>query len=504
MPISHISIILLSLLVFILGFIVLCLLLYLRYIRCQIRKNIDSINNDRFIIDDHSKNIASLFSPISKKMLSWIYSTLKSSTKITTDVKVIQRSCEVSKSSALKIKDAFDLFDIKSQEVFSCMENLKNTVDNTYITHQNIKKLSNKAEKYAKETGEFIDSGSHSINNIISTLEDMNKHIENVTTISNHLSHDVSSIQDMATLITDLAENINLLSLNASIEAARAGAHGRGFAVVATEINKLADQSSDYANRIMKSVTNISSKNVEMEQAMSVLSLKRDSIHHSITGITNYFNNIQKDSLKIHKAVTDVNQKVEDGLASSDQIKAATETATNHLNDFKQNIYIANKEIKLQLESEERNLAACNTMQQTVTDLLVFTSKFENIIADKLIHHCHMLADLLKQKECTNNDIINYCNHNGISEVYITDNDGVTQLTNSSDGIGFRFPDDESSQAYEFRKILSDPQAVITQNFKPRDLDNKYFKFVAISRLDCTGIVQVGLNLEDIFFLKML
>lgn len=111
---------------------------------------------------------------------------------------------------------------------------------------------------------------------------------------------------------------------------------------------------------------------------------------------------------------------------------------------------------------------------------------------------------MLNQKSCSNNDIIAYCNTNGISEVYITDADGVTELSNNPSGIGFRFPENKESQAYAFREILKDSTKVVTQNFQKRDLDEKFFKFVALSKKGCSGIVQVGLDLEDILHLKIL
>lgn len=77
-----------------------------------------------------------------------------------------------------------------------------------------------------------------------------NESIHAVAEQTKTTNQSASKIKDMATLISEIASQTNLLSLNASIEAARAGDAGKGFAVVATEIQQLADQSADSAKQI--------------------------------------------------------------------------------------------------------------------------------------------------------------------------------------------------------------------------------------------------------------
>ncbi|MCP4134878.1 MAG: methyl-accepting chemotaxis protein [bacterium] len=70
-----------------------------------------------------------------------------------------------------------------------------------------------------------------------------------------NIKESTSEIADIIQIISDISEQVNLLSLNAAIEAARAGNHGKGFAVVADEISKLAEQTADSAKTITRLVS---------------------------------------------------------------------------------------------------------------------------------------------------------------------------------------------------------------------------------------------------------
>ncbi|MCM1104047.1 MAG: methyl-accepting chemotaxis protein [Clostridium sp.] len=105
------------------------------------------------------------------------------------------------------------------------------------------------------------------------------------------LSEQTRSIGDFANIINDIASQTNLLSLNASIEAARAGDAGRGFSVVAEEIRKLADQSLTAANQIGEIVERIQRQTGEtvdsVNRANEIVASQSDSLQHTLDAFHN-------------------------------------------------------------------------------------------------------------------------------------------------------------------------------------------------------------------------
>ena len=110
-------------------------------------------------------------------------------------------------------------------------------------------------DQYAEEMKLACDRAMEALEKLIKQSEEVTVSVKDIGDTINSTNESARSISQFTQAITDIATQTNLLSLNASIEAARAGDAGRGFAVVADEIRALADQSSSSADQI-KSIVN--------------------------------------------------------------------------------------------------------------------------------------------------------------------------------------------------------------------------------------------------------
>ncbi len=114
-----------------------------------------------------------------------------------------------------------------------------------------------KAATVTEQAGAATAQGDEITRQTVVAMGDLNDKIGGMAKQILHLGEQSGQIGSIATVLKDLAGQINMLALNAAVEAARAGEHGKGFAVVASEIRKLADESKKSAEQTAALVADI-------------------------------------------------------------------------------------------------------------------------------------------------------------------------------------------------------------------------------------------------------
>ena len=170
-------------------------------------------------------------------------------------------------ANIMYMKDLISRLDVQSDEIASssaASQQLAASIAEIARSSTNIAEKTNESVENAIRGKNAVE---HALQEIFTTEETFTEIVDSFTKLQKH----VNDIENVVTLINQIADQTNLLALNASIEAARAGEHGKGFAVVAQEVRKLAESTvsalgevstnvqslKSYSNNVATSITDI-------------------------------------------------------------------------------------------------------------------------------------------------------------------------------------------------------------------------------------------------------
>lgn len=176
---------------------------------------------------------------------------------------------------------------------------------------------------HTRETAEFAEQGSKVVTSSRETVNRLTDQIEATAEKIKTLKHSSESIGSVMEVIRSIAEQTNLLALNAAIEAARAGEQGRGFAVVADEVRSLAQKTQTSTEEIESIIIQLQRAADEAHQSMST---SMASVQETIVTSTEVEESLERIRTNIN-TINEMNHQI--ATASDEQSSVANEVSKN-------------------------------------------------------------------------------------------------------------------------------------------------------------------------------
>lgn len=239
----------------------------------------------------------------------------------------------------------------------------------------NMKDKMTEVESTSNQLLEISTTNEAALNNLMSISEKVEKSTKSTVSVTDKLLDEAGEIGKTLDIINDIAESINLLALNASIEAARAGAAGRGFAVVAQEVGNLAVNTknslssvNDVVNKVQDGTAEVAKFMGENAALMSeqnkVLIATVDGIHDMITSLKESVMAIQE----VDKLTEEQNVIISHTVTENEEIAANIQNENTEFHNISNMI--------------KENTEEINTLTAQVDTLNVMVNDLEKLLEE--------------------------------------------------------------------------------------------------------------------------
>lgn len=305
-----------------------------------------TVRSDLMNREDEIGLVAKSFNKMLENISEMMWKTRDSANK------VLQAAIELSEISKIQSESAKEVA-VASEEISSGAANLTHEAENgsglamkINVEVENVYSNNTEMENYAKEVLAGSNEGISKMNELVTQT----KHGEQMTTAlirkTDTLKESTNQISEVMEILTNIAQQTNLLSLNAAIEAARAGEAGKGFAVVADEIRKLSAQSKESIDtvgsitlaiinevngtlQVLEEANPVFKEQVVKAQETDVI-LNKVGTHMNefmskIEHVSNSIRQLQESQDILSSTVQQVSATAEESSAISEEVSASTE-----------------------------------------------------------------------------------------------------------------------------------------------------------------------------------
>ncbi|MBQ4835417.1 methyl-accepting chemotaxis protein [Pseudoalteromonas luteoviolacea] len=327
-------------------------------VRTPLHQIIDSINRaaqgdltvrlDNFKQDEFGRLASNI-----QKLIDTLAGTLR---EVTSNTQLLSSTAEqtnmIAEQSCSSASQQSEQMSAMSSSISEMKETVRSVTDSIHSTLEQVQQASSEAA-----------SGEELLVTNVQNIKGLESSIETSANAINQLSNELENINTVLAVIRSIAEQTNLLALNAAIEAARAGEQGRGFAVVADEVRTLASRSQDATEEIEKAITGLQDG---AKGAVNTMSNSQRETHNCVSGIE-----------AVQGTLSAIVNSVETIKDMSQQIAAASEQQSLAAVSQYDNVQYMHEITNLNSNHAQENKQASQQLAEMAETLRLMMSQFK-------------------------------------------------------------------------------------------------------------------------------
>jgi|GEM_PF-3988452 len=236
----------------------------------------------------------------------------------------------------LRVSEAMEDLTAHSEELSALSEegnaSIKTTTELVDGITATIKQISASTEEVsiaAQKANDNAYVGEEKITQTLRNMININQSVEKAVKVIEQLNGTSKEIGGIVQTVDGIADQINLLALNASIEAARAGEYGKGFAVVAEEIRQLAKQTNRSTQNIASLITDVQAQSKTCSNVIVEVEVQAQEGHEITKEVANVFFNLEESSSKAAKQTQEIATATTDLANHSEEMREAARDIQN-------------------------------------------------------------------------------------------------------------------------------------------------------------------------------
>jgi methyl-accepting chemotaxis protein len=463
----------------------------------KISRVINQINENDLVIniDIDESSIAGELALEAKKMIEGLKENFRQQVNLSTQIVEISDDlnsiANESAETMVNLQSFAEVTCDSSEKQVQMLQEISGNSNDIVIT---LSKMADEMDETAAFTKESMIAAEKGIDATLSIKDKISGIKEAVTNTGRQIeslreySEKVVSMTDQ---IKSIAQQTNMLALNASIEAARAGDHGKGFSVVADEVGKLSAKTTEVSNGITEVVAILQKDIADISNLMKLETKQVEASYIEVENTMEDFNKINHSLLLSVEKVNLMNEAIGKVNASGQEVAAMIE----EISQFSNEIYAQMEESQAQTNLQNEKLIVLKEIGEKLSKDADYMQQYvaSKVMEGKMLRAITKVRDELENGTINNDTLIGYAKEVGLDIIYVTNREGAVDYCNQRECVGLNL----YKLNQNLIKLREGKASYVTTPIIKRVQDGKLYKYLCI--IDKNGrVYQAALSIESL------